>query len=121
MKVAYTGTSDFQKFSKADFAKAGIEDGKNHSFARGEPTEVNDEIGEALVAKDGIFGDFSFVSLEEVEEGDTNEQTEEAQRKAADKAAKRAAKKAASSSDSQGASTGPGSSTSGTASPGSTP
>lgn len=105
MKVAYTGTSDFQEFSAADFEKAGIEDGKKIKFAQGKPTEVDDAIGEALVSKEGFFGDYSFESLDDVEEGDTDAETEENERKAARKAAKKSAKKAAESSDASGAPT----------------
>jgi hypothetical protein len=69
MIVKYTGTSDFQGFDSKDFDKAGV-DGKKVLFAQGEPKEVSDEVGQALIAKDGIFGDFSF---EEVKDSDDAE------------------------------------------------
>ena len=67
MNVKYTGTSDFQEFSAADFKKAGVE-GKKTSFPQGESVEVDDSVGQALIAKDGIFGDFSFEEVNDEEE-----------------------------------------------------
>lgn len=87
MFVAYTGTSDFQEFGPADFAKAGIEDAKFHRFAQGEPTEVDDNIGEALVAKSGIFGDFLFKDVSSAgENAETDEEAQVKMEKIADKA-----------------------------------
>lgn len=105
MIIAYTGTADFQEFSKADFKKAGIEDAKALRFAQGEPVEVDDELGEALTDSEGIFGDHSFTNLDDVEEGDTDEQTLENQREVAEKATKRTTRKASSTSDAGGPST----------------
>lgn len=90
MKVTYTGTSDFREFSKADFDKAGVEGGKKLSFARGETVEVDDALGEALVSKEGLFGDESFSEAEDEEdEADTT----------------KSAKAAAKASDAEGAPT----------------
>jgi hypothetical protein len=133
MNIAYTGSADFQEFSKNDFEKAGIEDAKAMRFAKGQPAEVPDEVGEALTSKEGIFGDHSFVNLDNVEEGDTEEETLEHQREAAEKAAAKVAKKAAkspqtgadakvqsaSSGNTEATSTGKGTST-GSTTPGST-
>lgn len=55
MKVIYTGTADLQLFSKADFAKAGVEH-KATQFPHGEPVEVSDEVGQLLTSDDGVFG-----------------------------------------------------------------
>lgn len=74
--IAYTGTSDFQTFGKADFAKAGVEDGKKITFARHEPTEVDDDIAQVLLDREGLFGGYSFTDV--TEEGE-DENTEEAQ------------------------------------------
>lgn len=69
MKVQYDGgQTDFLELDKADFTKAGVEDGKKLRFATGEPTEVPDAVGEALIAKDGLFGDFPFKQVEEEDE-----------------------------------------------------
>lgn len=68
MKVKYTGTSDFQSFSKADFEKAEVDQNKL-TFERGVPVEVPDEVGQALVSKEGVFGDFSFEEADD-EEGE---------------------------------------------------
>lgn len=59
MRIEYTGTSDFQEFSKADFAQAGVEQGKL-SFPKNKPVEVPDEVAQALLSKEGVFGSFSF-------------------------------------------------------------
>ena len=59
MNVKYMGTSDFQEFSAADFDKAGVQ-GKKLSFARGASVEVDDAVGEALISKEGTFGDYAF-------------------------------------------------------------
>lgn len=68
MKLKYTGTADFQEFSAADFKKAGVDDARKVRFARGEATEVDDAVGEALVSKEGVFGDFKFEAVEDDEE-----------------------------------------------------
>jgi hypothetical protein len=65
MIIKYTGTSDFQEFSKADFDKADVEGGKKVRFAKDEPTEIDDALGQALVSKEGLFGDHSFVEVDE--------------------------------------------------------
>lgn len=67
MKVKYTGTADFQEFSAADFKKAGVE-GKKVSFPRGEAVEVSDEVGQALVSDEGLFGGHSFEEVNDEEE-----------------------------------------------------
>jgi hypothetical protein len=66
MKVKYTGLADYQVFNKADFEKANLDQGKLQ-FKRNEPTEVPDEVGKALIAKDGIFGGHSFSEVAEEE------------------------------------------------------
>lgn len=75
MKVKYTGTSDFQEFGAADFKKADIEQGKLR-FAQGEPKEVSDEVGQALISSEGIFGDHSFEEVSE-EKGDFDDEDDE--------------------------------------------
>lgn len=60
MKVVYTGSSDFQEFDANDFKKAEVENQKKIRFAKGEPTEVSEEAGQALTASSGIFGGHSF-------------------------------------------------------------
>ena len=67
-QVKYTGTSDFQIFSKADFEKAGVNDQNKVTFARGEPQEVSEAAAKALTSTDSeesIFHDFSFVEVDE--------------------------------------------------------
>ena len=66
MKVKYTGTSDFQEFSSADFKRAEIE-AKKTSFPRGVEVEVPDEVGQALISDEGLFGGHSFEQVEEEE------------------------------------------------------
>lgn len=111
--IAYTGSSDFQEFSKDDLAKGGVEDGKDLRFAQGEPTEVEDEVAEALLSKEGVFGDHSFTDLSEVgTDADTEEEQTEEQRAVAEKKAKAAAKKTA-----KKAASGSGATTEGTANP----
>ena len=63
--VAYVGTSDVRKLSKADFAKLGVEDGKTVTFHRGQPQELDDELADVLVNSDLLTGEFK-----EVEEGE---------------------------------------------------
>lgn len=71
MKVAYTGSADFQEFSHQDFAKADLDQNKL-SFPNGEAIEVDDAVGEALISDEGIFGAFSFEEVTD-EEPETNE------------------------------------------------
>lgn len=68
MKVKYTGTSDFQEFSKADFEKAGVEDQGKVRFAKDEPKDISESAAEALLSKDGVFGDYSFEEADEDDE-----------------------------------------------------
>ena len=82
MIIKYTGTSDFQEFGKADFDKAGVEGGKKLRFARNEPVEVDDTLAEALISKEGLFGDFSFEQADE-EDDDTEPKSAAAKAKAA--------------------------------------
>lgn len=72
MKVAYTGISDAQEFGAEDFKKADLEQRKLR-FPKGEPVEVDDAVGQALIAKDGIFGDFSFEEVTEDNEREIEE------------------------------------------------
>lgn len=65
MKVKYTGKSDFQEFSAADFKKAEVDDQNKVSFPKGEAVEVSDAAGEALTSKEGIFGQHSFEQVED--------------------------------------------------------
>lgn len=65
MKVQYTGNADFQEFSAADFKKAEVDDQHKVRFAKGEPTEVSDAAGEALISEEGIFGQHSFEKVED--------------------------------------------------------
>lgn len=87
--VIYKGTSNFQEFGKADFAKADVEQGKL-VFERDVPKEVSDEVYEALLSTDpeeSIFHDFQFeAGPEEVEEDDSSEEAS-AKKKAAKKSA----------------------------------
>ena len=110
-KVIYTGTADFQEFSKADFEKAGVEDQNKVRFAKGEPTEVSDSAAEALLATkedESIFFDHSFEAADDDEGGDSD--TESTTSRARKKAA---ARSAASASDAGTGSTGAGTSTGG--------
>ena len=76
MKVKYTGTSDFRELGAADFKKAGIENQKKIVFAQGEVTEVDDEVGKALIANEGLFqyDDFEEVTDEEQPKAGVEEQ-----------------------------------------------
>lgn len=69
-EVTYTGSSDFQIFSAADFEKADVKDQNKVTFAKGVPTEVSKSAAKALVSDDGIFGPYSF---EEAEQGKGSE------------------------------------------------
>lgn len=98
--VIYKGTSDFQEFGKADFAKAGVDQGKL-VFAQGEPKEVSDEVFDALLSTDpdeSIFHDFSFEAGPDAdeEENDSDDEPTKARKKAAKKSA--TSKKAAQTS-----------------------
>lgn len=75
MKVIYTGTADLQLFSKADFAKAGVEH-KATQFPHGEPVEVSDEVGQLLIADDGVFGLHLFKEAPEEEAPETKSDEE---------------------------------------------
>jgi hypothetical protein len=94
MIIAYAGTSDAQGFSKSDFAKVEVEQEKDLLFKRGEPTEVSDEVGEVLISKDGLFGDYNFVKIELDNELEEEEQTEAARTEAMKAAEKESKKKA---------------------------
>ena len=65
MQVKYTGKSDFQEFSAADFKKAEVDDQNKVSFPKGEAVEVSDAAGEALISKEGVFGQHSFEQVED--------------------------------------------------------
>lgn len=75
MRVQYDGTSDTQIFDASDMAKAGIEDSgfKKTEFHRGVPTEVPDEVGQALISKEGLFGDYKFKEVNDDGEDDGTE------------------------------------------------
>lgn len=73
MKVSYTGTSDFQEFSAADFKKAGVEGQNKVSFPKGVPTKVSDEAGQALISDEGVFGRHSFEQVDEADEEETTD------------------------------------------------
>lgn len=70
--VTYTGESDFQVFSSADFKKAKVEDQNKVTFAKGVPQEVSEAAAKALTSEDGVFGRHSF------ELSDEDETTDEA-------------------------------------------
>lgn len=69
--VQYSGTSDVQEFSKADFAKAGVEQNMLR-FRRGEAVEVPSAVADALLSPNGVFGGYSFDEMELVEEASDN-------------------------------------------------
>lgn len=74
-KVIYNGTSDVQIFDKADFAKGGVDDQGKVTFRKGEEVEVSDAAAEALLSKEGLFGDYGFEAPKEEDEG-TDEKPE---------------------------------------------
>lgn len=78
MKVVYTGTSDVQQFGADDFKKADIDGQKKLTFNRGEAVEVSDEVGQALVSKEGIFGDYSFEEADEDDEESSSKSSKKA-------------------------------------------
>ena len=69
--IQYTGGSDVQEFSHADFAKADLDQGKLR-FKQGVPQEVEDDVADALTStspeESPIFHDFSFEEVEVEEE-----------------------------------------------------
>lgn len=70
-KVTYTGSSDFQIFTSADFKKGGVDDQNKVTFTRGEPTEVSDAAAAALTGEEGVFGPYLFEASDESETADT--------------------------------------------------
>lgn len=73
MKVKYTGTSDSRGYSKADFEKAGVENGAL-KFLKDEPTEVSDALGKALLEHDLFKGE----GFKEVKEDEPEAQADAA-------------------------------------------
>ena len=69
MRIVYAGTADFKEFSAADFKKAGLEDQKKIVFQPGVVVEVSDEVGQALIADEGLFATDSFQEVADDEEG----------------------------------------------------
>lgn len=61
MHVKYTGTADFRELGSADFKKFGVEGGRKTTFARNEPTEVDDSLWPALEK----IGEFEQVQQDE--------------------------------------------------------
>lgn len=72
MMVVYTGTSDVRGFSAEDFDSAGVES-DSLTFEQGVPQEVEDEVAEALISEEGVFGEESFEEYSEPEEPEVPE------------------------------------------------
>lgn len=74
-KVVYDGMADYQVFSKADFSKADVEQNQL-KFKKGEVTEVEDSVADALLSSDGVFGGFNFREPKDGDEGHEVEATD---------------------------------------------
>jgi hypothetical protein len=80
--IVYDGPANVQEFSKADFAKEGV-DASKVSFNRGEVTEVDDDVARLLLDGVGVFAGAKSVFREpkkgdEGYEGDEPDQNEQA-------------------------------------------
>lgn len=62
MYVQYVGFADVREITASDLKKLGVEGGKKQSFAKGEPVEVSDEVGQALLEKSAFEGEFQEVA-----------------------------------------------------------
>lgn len=84
--IVYDGTADFQEFSSADFKKADVDQDKL-VFPRGKAVAVEDGVADALLSKDGIFGDHKFREPKKGDEGfdDLDEALSQAEAKASKK------------------------------------
>lgn len=56
--IAYQGQAHFRELSTEDFAKAGVEGHKAMTFERFLPTEVSNELADAIVENPDLFPDF---------------------------------------------------------------
>lgn len=77
--VEYYGTADFKEYTAADFKKAGIENAKKVVFQPATPIELPAEVADALVSKEGLFGEELFKEIpREIAEGDDYPDVQEA-------------------------------------------
>jgi hypothetical protein len=67
--VRYTGAADIRSFTKDDFALAGVEF-KKIDFHRNVVTEVPEDVARLLIEQP-IYGDFDYVSPDDVDEKET--------------------------------------------------
>lgn len=58
MQVQYAGWEDVRELAAVDLKKVGVEGFKSTHFHRQVPTEVSDEVGQALLENPDMFGDF---------------------------------------------------------------
>lgn len=82
MKVKYTGDSDSYELDAADFKKGGVEGARKTRFPRGEPVEVEDEVGQLLTeSEEGPFAEltrlFKVVSEDEARSSSDDDEEEE--------------------------------------------
>jgi len=93
MEIKYTDSSDARVLDADDLKKAGVEGFRKTMFQRGESVEVDDAVGDALLAAPEIFGKFERV------ERDAPSDDEAKATKASAKDADAAAGEAATTSD----------------------
>lgn len=58
-KVIFSGTEDFRILAAADLSKAGVEGFKKTTFSKGEETEVDENVAQALLSDPDLFGKFT--------------------------------------------------------------
>lgn len=65
MFVNYKGFADARELTAADARRAGVESGKKLTFRKGQPLEVDDAVGEALLSSPHFAGEFEEAESDE--------------------------------------------------------
>lgn len=63
--ASWAGQSDARHLSPADLAKAGVERQEGYVFQRHVPTEVSNELADALLAHPELFGPFDISDIDD--------------------------------------------------------
>lgn len=58
MFLNYKGFADVRELTAADARRAGVHGAKKMTFRKGEPLEVDDAVGEALLSSPDLDGEF---------------------------------------------------------------
>lgn len=62
--IKYTGRAHVRSLAAADLKQHGVEGFSKTNFARGQATEVSDEVAEAIIGNPTVFGKFEVAERE---------------------------------------------------------